>query len=370
MKDPKNQRSRWEKYFISNVSFTDVDRNDYLKKLGRIFYSWEAQKNISHLLDVFNPSIAHLYHIYHHISPSIIIELKKRRIPIVQRLSDFHLIAPNYRLFHNGAICEITKPTRFYKAIFHKCVKDSYLASLTEVMEKYIHFLLGWERENIDKYIVPSKFMARKLIDYKIPPRKIRYLHNFINSEAYQPRFGGGDYLLYFGRLSPEKGLDVLLKAMKLLPKINLKIVGDGPEYNNLMHFASKLDLGNVEFHNFLSDRQLKNVIAGCRATILPSVWFEISPNSILESYASGKPVIASKIGGIPELVHHGFTGLLFAPGSVDDCVNKITMLWKHNRFITMLGKQARTYTEQHFTPQKYYEKLMEIYTSAIREYR
>lgn len=370
MKDEKNKHTEWDKYFVSNLSFETIDLKNSLKIFTRMIYSFEAREKISQLLTSFRPDIVHLYDIYHHISPSIIFEFKKRNFPVIQRFGDYHFISPNYNLFHNGKICEVAKPVSFYKAIFHKCVKNSYLASFAEVAEKYIHYLSGWDRKYIDTFIVPSHFMKNKFIEYGIPEEKIVYLHNFIDSNMYQFSYGSGEYLLYFGRLSIEKGLDLLLKSMVKLPRVKLKIVGRGPELNNLLQLSKGLQLNNTEFIEFIDGKQLKNIISNSWATVLPSIWYENSPNSILESFASGKPVIASNIGGIPELVVDGFNGLLFKPNSQGDCIDKINQLWRNKFLRKKLGRNARDYVEKRFSPEEHYYKLIDIYKKAIEKHK
>src|SRR3989344_3962614 len=139
MLDKHNFKSNWSKYFVSNISFDKIKFYQYPQIILRTLYSIEARKKITLLLDNFKPDIAHIHSIYHQISPSILLELKKRNIPIVQTLHDYHLISPNHTLFHNGRICEITKKRNYWKAIFHRCVKQSYSASFLESVEQYLH---------------------------------------------------------------------------------------------------------------------------------------------------------------------------------------------------------------------------------------
>lgn len=366
----RNKSSKWSKYFVNYLSFEKVSLKDGFKLLGRMLYSFEARKKISQLLSMFKPNIIHLYDIYHHISPSILPELKKRKIPVVQTLGDYHFIAPNYNLFHDGRICEITKKNLYYKAILHKCVKDSYLASLAEVIEKYIHFLLGWERDYVDYFLAPSLFMKRKLIEYGLPDEKIIHLPHFVDYRQFEPNFDVGNYILYFGRLSEEKGLSFLLEVIGRLPKVKLKIAGRGPKKEKLKEQIERHGLLNVKLVGFLDGKELKHIIMNSRFTILPSIWFENAPLSILESFVSGKPVIGSNIGGIPELIKDGYNGLLFKPGNVDDLVEKINCLWSNSSKVIKMGKNARECVEKYFSPDDHYEKLMEIYKRTIFRHR
>ena len=357
--DRLNKKTAWSKFFRSNISLDRIDLKNLPKIMGGIFYSIETRNKISILSDNFQPDLVHIHNIYHHISPSILLEIKRRNIPIVMTVHDYHLISPNYHMFHNNNICEITKTNNFYKAIFHKCVKDSYLASLIEAIEKYISYILGWEKNYIDYFIVPSKFLRKKLIEYGFPSSKIIHLSHFIDFREYKLQFESGNYILYFGRLSPEKGINYLIGAMKLLPKVKLIIAGKGDE-----EYESERE--NVKFVGFKEGSALKKLIANSRFTVLPSLWYEVAPISILESFASGQPVIASNIGGIPEVIKNGQTGYLFEPGNMADLVDKINKLWNNPMLCQKLGKHAREYVKKHFGQEEHYEKLMRIYKKVI----
>src|SRR3989338_2201831 len=204
MKDERNKKVRWSKYFISNVSFEDKSINGRMRFLKRIFYSQEARQKISQLLDYFEPDIVHLHDIYHHISPSILLEIEKRKIPIVQTLGNYHLVSPNYNLFHDGKICEVIKKKRYYNAILHRCVKKSYLSSSIEVLEKYFHGKYINEEKLISKFISPSRFLKDKLIEYGVAKDKIVTIPHFVKDNYYEFK-GLRPYILYFGRLEEEK---------------------------------------------------------------------------------------------------------------------------------------------------------------------
>lgn len=370
MNDYRNNKSEWSRYFVNNISFENVEIRNGLKVFGRMIYSIEARKKISELLDKFACDIVHAHDMYHHISPSILHEIKKRDIPVIQTIGDYHLISPNYIMFHQGRICEITKSNNFWKAFFHRCVKDSYLASFAEVVEKYLHYWLGWERNYIDHFIAPSRFMESKLIEYGINKKKVVYLPYFIHYQAYKSNYNGDNYILYFGRLSPEKGLNYLINAMKVLPQINLKIAGRGNSGYVSKLKAQSAKMQNVEFVGFQEGLRLKRLISCSKFTILSSVWYEVFGLSILESFASGKPVVASNIGGIPETVKDGYNGLLFEPGNTDDCAEKINKLWNNPALCRKMGRNAREYVEKNFGPEEHYERLMEIYRKAIERHR
>jgi len=276
------------------------------------------------------------------------------------------LISPNRNMFHDGKICEITKPDKYWKAIYHKCIKNSYLFSTIEVLEKYFQRLVGWERNYIDYYICPSKFMAYKLEEYGVLPEKIIFLPNYINSVNNFSLEKKKEYILYFGRLSYEKGLDLVTKVMIHIPRVKLILAGVGHLEKILKIHKSANNINNIELIGFKKHNELNKLIQKCRFTILPSLWYENAPMSILESFACGKPVVASRIGGIPELVKEGYNGLLFEPGNVEDCKEKILRLWNDRQLCRKMGENARDYVEKNFNPEDHYQKLMSIYRKAI----
>ncbi len=369
MRCPRNEKSEWSKYFVDYILFNDIEPRQYIKVVLKMFYSFEARRKLSKLLDEFKPDIVHLHSIYHHLSPSIIFELKNRNIPIVQTVHDYHLISPNHTLFHDGKICEVTKPNHYYKAIFHKCVKKSYIASLAEALEQYTYYFLNINKY-VDTFIAPSRFLANKLIEYGIDKNKIQILHSFCDIQNFKPNFNEGIYILYFGRLSPEKGLNYLFKAMKFLPNVPIKIVGIGSMEEELKRMVIDLRLKNVEFLGFQNGEKLKQLISKSKFTILPSVCYEIFPLSVLEAFTSGKPVIGSEIGGIPESVKNGYDGFLFEPGNAEDLAEKISYLWSHPALCREMGRNAREYVEKNFGPEEHYEKLMDIYKMAIAKHK
>ncbi len=367
VKNPKNTRTNWNKYFLEYISYKNPGLSSIPAILSRFVYSVEARRKIGYLIDNFKPDIAHIHTIDLYISPSIILELKKRHIPIVYTLHNYQLLAPTSgSLFHNGKICEITKPHSYYKAIFHKCIRNSYRASAAYVIKQYMHHILG-VFNHIDIFLAPSNFIRNKFIEYGFNQKKIVRIPNFTQyQQNYSESSSLGKYILYFGRLSREKGLETLIEVMRELPDIKLKLVGSGPLLRDLLHKKSTYKLKNVEFIPQMNGSVLKFFIRKCRFSVLPSMWYEVFPMAILESFACGKTVIASNIGGIPELVHDKRTGLLFEPGNVRDLTKKISFLWSNVRLLVKLEQTAYEYINQNYSQEMHYEKIHNVYTRLI----
>src|SRR4030043_290553 len=202
---PKNLRSRWEKYFVSTAGYTsEYTVWQKIKGIFRMFYSFEAKRKINKLLDDFKPDIVNIHNIYHQLSPAILFEIKKRKIPVVMTVHDYKLINPNYNLFNNGKFYNRCKNRKFYQCFLDKCVKNSYLKSFIAMLETYWHNeILKTYRKNIDLYIVPSLFARNILSDGGVDGRKIEILPHFIKPSHTVFQYAGVErelYALYFGR--------------------------------------------------------------------------------------------------------------------------------------------------------------------------
>lgn len=351
--------------FVSKVDF-EHPRSAWAKvrAAGRLLYSFEAKRKFGALLDRRKPDIVHVHNVYHQLSPSILGEAKKRNIPVVMTLHDLSLAAPNYLLFHDGAVCEITKSNRFFRAVGHRCVKNSRLGSFLCALETWLHRALRLYTDNVDLFISPSRFLEAKLREYQVPLKRIDVVPNFTPRSA-RPASGDQGYALYASRLSEEKGVAVLLEAWKQLPSIPLKIVGSGPEADRLRQLARESHLTNVEFIGHQTGPALDGLIAGARLVVVPSLCYENQPLSVLEAFQAGKPVVASAIGGIPELVEPGTNGLLFPPGNAGALAESVRTLWNDDGLrARMSAANMRKISE--FAPDRYLARITTLYENLI----
>jgi glycosyltransferase involved in cell wall biosynthesis len=331
MHHPKNLPSLYSKYFVSRLSFNEGGLKDKLKTPGRVIYSLEAKRKFKRLLQDFKPDIIHIHNIYHQLSPSILNVASHFKIPIVMHLHDYKLICPNYQLFAHGKICEDCKPNKYINCFKNRCFQGSYSKSALASIEMYIHH--SWckiYKKNISTFIAPSNFMKEKVSEYGWDKDKITTIYNPFSANLNTNHVEiqntkKEDYLLYFGRLSPEKGLSTLLRAASISGD-NVKLAGLGPEKNNLENLAKKLKI-KVEFLGFKSGEELKNIILKAKAVVIPSIWYENMPLSLLEALNLSCLVIASNIGGLPEIVKPPKNGFLFEAGNFLDLANKIKLL-------------------------------------------
>jgi len=382
MKDKKNFDSEYSDFFINNIDFRKREGivKDF-KKLGHSLYSLEAKRKLENLIKKYEPDVAHLHNVAHHFSPSILSVLKKHNIPVIQTLHDYQLICPNFKLFTKGAICERCYKHKYYQAIFHKCIHNAYLPSIWGAFEMVIHKALQIYENVLYYYVSPSEFLAKKLEKWGYNKDKIKVLNNFIDLAKISPNYNSQGYILYFGRLAQEKGILTLLEAIKGLSGIKLKVAGIGPEEAKLKDYLKKEDLPacprrraqaglkNVEFLGFKKGEELETLISNCAFVVMPSIWYENYPYSILESFAYGKPVIGSDLGGIPEMVLDNKTGFIFPAGDSKALKEKIETLYNSQELIEQMGKQARQFVENNNDPEKHYQKLIKIYQELLLKY-
>lgn len=363
MEDKRNQPSDFAKYFVSHIDFrSSLSFIERAKTVPRIIYFSEAKKKIEQLIEETKPDLAHLHNYYHHLSPSIIHSLKKYKIPIVQTAHDYKLVCPVYIFYSGGRICESCKKRKYYWATLKRCNENSFSQSFLNTCEMYIHNTLMNIYKNIDIFIAPSKFIKEKLIEYHFDEERIVHLPNFIKIDDYIPQYSYNDYIVYFGRISKEKGILNLIKAVKEIPGLKLKIIGEGPIRKKLEDIIVEENIRNVEFLGYMVGEDLKNYIKGSMFVVLPSEWYENNPFTILESFALGKPVIGSNIGGIPELIEEEKDGLLFKIGDKDELKEKITYLVENSHLIEEMGKNARRKIEREYNEEIHYQKLMHIF--------
>lgn len=372
LEHPDNPDTPFAGYFLSNLDYREPSRIYRLRNAGRILtrtlYSWEARRKIEALIEDTDPDVAHLQSIEHHISPSILHSLRKYNIPVVQSVNIYKLVCASYRLylFGRGEICERCLYGKHYHAVLTRCVKGSLPGSFLAMIEMYLH---GWLRiyHLVDRFIVPNRFMETKLLGAGYPARKIVRLLNPLDLSEYVPSYEFGDYILYFGRIDPEKGVMTLLQAMKRLANLKLIVVGDGTQFEEISRWVGDNTVDNVELVGAKWGEALMPYLSQARLVVVPSTWYEPSPMVIYQALAMGKPVIGSNVGGIPDLLTQE-TGLLFEPGDVEDLVDKIESLAFAPKRLRSMGRAARRWAEVNLDPERYYDSLMRLYLQVIEE--
>jgi glycosyltransferase involved in cell wall biosynthesis len=379
MAHERNLDSEYARYFVDEISLERSTRRRRplanLKAAGKAIYSPEAKRKLEWLIRDEKPNLAYLHNIHHQISLSILPLLKRHSIPIVWRLHDYSLFCPNSIFYSQGSVCELCGGGRYFHIVLRRCRRGSRAASLVACLASYLD---GWLRLAgcVDLFIAPSQFLADKMVQHGLDPERLVVQPNFIpldrfdaNSSAESPgqqEPNGGDYLLFFGRLSSEKGVETLIKAMARLPNRKLLIVGEGPQRLDLENLALRVAGGRVRFTGYQPAEELMATLRRASLVVVPSEWYENCPYTILEAFAAGKPVVASRIGGIPELVKDGHDGLLFEPGNAMELADCIHALMSDGCLRRRLGESARRKIQDLYRPQSHYAGLMEMLAGIV----
>lgn len=373
MKDDRNWPDENEKYFVENI---DYETNNPIKKAKyaiKYIYSFEAKRKIGQLLDYEKPDIVHLNHIHHQITLSVVDEIKKRNIPMVFTLHDVICACPNYMMFSHGKVCEKCIQGDFINCIKERCVKDSLSKSILAAVESWNYRRMN-VYDDIDAYIAPSDFYRKKLAESKFTKRPIYHFKNMLPvGTVYGQTKEREDYILFFGRLSKEKGILTLIQAVeKMKQKKSLCIVGDGPLRNELETYCLEHNIqGRVTFLGYKSGKELEDIVRKAKCVVLASEWYENGPYAIAEASAYGTPCIVSDMGGLPETVIEGYNGYICEAGNVDSLSSKIDAIYQlNNDAYARMCYNAAVKAEIDYNPQNYLDKIVGLYQSLIKEKR
>ena len=352
-------------YRIPYLDFKDPNAS-LLKKVkmaAHALYSTSARRAMRSCLADFSPDLAHVRGIYHHLSPSILWELKQQGIPVLYHLNDFKILCPTYNFVTDGRACkEHCKNGAFYKVVTKGCYDGPRSSAVVLAAEAYLHKWLRTYERCVDLFLAPSEFARDKLIASGFPAQRIEVLPHFQALPGKEDIAIDEGYLLYFGRLSAEKGVYELLRAMARLPHIPIVIAGDGPERPRLESLAKELNLNQVLFAGMVQGDELQKLIAGCSFSVFPSHAYETLGKSILESYAWGRPVVASDLGSRREFVQHGVTGLLYSDGDREQLADSIGFLFDRPDLSEKMGAAARSRVQAKHDPDRHLEKLLDLY--------
>lgn len=364
MHHPKNLKTEWSQYFVDEVEYGHIySKASKILMATKVIYSFEAQKKVHRLIDAFQPNIAHIHCIYHHLSPSILPVLRKANIPVVMTAHELKVNCPAATMLNSQGICERCKGGNLSNVFKYRCIKNSITASALVTVESSVHRWLNIYRKNLSKVIAPSRFYLEKYVEWGWPRDQLAYIPNYIDSSILEPQFNPGNYFLYFGRLSAEKGIYTLVKAA-CQAGVKLKIAGIGPEEKELKALATKLG-GDVEFLGYRSGNDLHDLIRNARAVVLPSEWYENAPISLLESCALGKVIVGARIGGIPEIIEEGLNGLCFESGNVNELVEILRDVESFSDLkIEKMGQASRELVETRFNRKQYVEAILSLYSS------
>lgn len=360
MRHPRNLASPFEEHFVRERDYRGEHGAGGSIALGlSMISSREAVKKIGRLCDQERPDVAHFHNIYHQLTPSILSEVNKRRIPAVMTLHDYKVVCPTYRLFRAGEICEQCVGGHFHRAVATRCAEGSFWRSLLLAAESTWHHARDSYRKNVDLFLAPSRFLREKAISGGLSPDRVRHFPNFVPSlpEA-PPIVHGKPYVLFAGRLSREKGLLTLLAAFRASRgRGDLLVAGEGPLKIELERAAAE-DARVVPL-GMLDEVEIVRYLRGSKAVVVPSLWYENAPMIVLEALGLGVPVIASELGGLPEYVVEGKGGCLVPAGDVEALSAVLDRALEDARFAGSVGAGESVEAPDH---DRFIERTLGVY--------
>ena len=317
---------------------------------------------IAEVVSKFCPDIIHAHNTFPLISPSLYWSAAQADVPVIQTLHNFRLLCLNGLFLREGRVCEDCQGRLPWRGVVRKCYRGSGAASAALAGMLTLHRGLGTYRHKVARYIALNDFCRTKFIEGGLPAERIVVKPNFVDFSA--PDVVSREGFLFVGRLSVEKGVQTLASAADLLPDAQLRVAGDGPE-------SALLDGANgITRLGSLPGEVVRQEMNRAMALVIPSIWYENFPRTIVEAFATGLPVIASRIGALADLVRDGETGLLFEPGNPHDLAEKMTWALVNPGAMADMGRKALLQYEAEFTAERNYEQFMAIYADVLQEQR
>ncbi|MEE9403823.1 MAG: glycosyltransferase family 4 protein [Algisphaera sp.] len=367
-----DERRMLESHGHTVVQYTR--HNDEVEKLSKLrlaagtVWSRRTVREITELIARESPDIAHFHNTLPLMSPAVYSAAHRAGIPTVQTLHNYRFLCPKATFFRDDQLCEKCLPKRVkWPAIQHACYRDDRLASATVTAMLTIHGMRGTYHRDVDAYIACSPFTRDKMIEGGLPADRIHYKPNF---EPSIPQVGRGDggYALYLGRLSPEKGVTVLVDTWRRLPGRRLEVIGRGPQQDLVDALAAERP-NDVVRHHWVDDDELNRLLSGAALLVLPSMNYEGFPKVIVESFARGLPVVASNVGAMAAVIRDGENGRLARFGDAEDFARVIAQTLDDPAGLAQMRINARRDFEENYTADINHDLLMQVYDAAAQRF-
>jgi glycosyltransferase involved in cell wall biosynthesis len=360
MTDERNEPSRYAGSFAGRRQYRSGATLGKIRSALALMHSSEAAFRMGQLIDATRPDIVHCHNIYHQLTPSIIGAARSRGVPVVLTLHDYKPVCPAYLRLRDGKPCSDCLNGDFRPVMKHRCADGSLGKSALLYGEAVIQRRLG-NYEKVSRFVAPSRFMRDSIV-HRFPPERVNLLYNGVDLGSISASDQDDGYALYLGRLSSEKGIETLLRThAEADGRWPLMVAGTGP-----MGEAFRTTYPTARFAGHLAGEALRSAIARAGAVVVPSECLENCPMAVLEAMAYGKPVVGSRMGGIPELIADGETGLLFDAGSVGSLAAALSRLMQAPDLRREMGRNARLRAERHFSLAAHNRGLLDIYESVL----
>lgn len=328
----------------------------------RGIYSPAAKNKMAEVIQKIHPDIVHVHNLYPLFSPSVLLACRKADVPVVMTCHNYRLTCPIGIHLIKGKICERCNPGREYWCILKNC-RNNIAESISYALRNLVARKLHVYENTVTLFLALSNFQKQQLIFAGFPENKIVVLPNMVGVLPTLDGGKNGDYIAFAGRMSPEKGVQILLKASQLTPNLPFRITGDVSS----MYMAEYAVPSNVRFNGWMNSSELPEFYKKARFIVVPSLWYEPFGLVTVEAMGHGLPVIASRRGGLPEIVEDGVTGLLFEPGNAEDLAEKIKYLWENPKICREMGQAGRKKVIREYGEEVYFNRLMKVYETAIR---
>ena len=336
-----------------------------VRMLFRAPYSKVVENDLAVFVRKHKPDIAHVHNVFPLLTPAVYRALRDCGVPVVQTVHNFRFLCPNGQFYIHDHICEACQEHGYFSAVRKRCMQDSVVVSWAYAAAIERAWKCGIIPDYICSYIVLNHFFAERLIRSGVPRSRIHVLGNFATDtlEAVPTK---KDYVLYFGRLSREKGIRTLLDAWERIEGAVLKIAGSGPLAKEVEERAARMGGQRIQVLGHVTGDEKRDLIQGALCLVVPSEWYENFPISVVEAMSCGTPIVASRIGGLPELVSDGVTGLLYDSGDSIKLEALLRKMISDRGLARRLACNALVAARDEYGPQKHYDGLIEIYTRAI----
>jgi glycosyltransferase involved in cell wall biosynthesis len=329
--------------------------------------TWSARsyRALAQVVDEVGPDVAHVHHVFEGLTTSVLDVLHRRGVPTVMTLHDYKPVCPNYRLFVEGAPCTRCLSGRYVEAVHHRCLEGSRWRSVAAATDAYVSRVRGLY-DRVDRFLAPSAFLRDRVVEGGIRADHVHVLPNPVVAAA-EPRRARDEppYVLYAGRLVAEKGIDTLLDAAARLPDgARLRLMGSGRMEAHVRGRVAAEGLP-VEVLGARGPQEVAAHVRTAAAAVLPALWWENCPMAVLEAAAQGIPVVASAVGGIPELVDDGVTGLLVPPGDASALASALSRLVDHRDEAARMGAAAWARVRTRHDPGRHVSDLLGSYAEV-----
>lgn len=356
----------------------EIKNYNLLKKVLLFFdtiFSIRTYKEVKRIIKQEKIDIVHVHNTMPLISPSVYWAAFKSKVPVIQTIHNFRLVCPNGLLFRNNTVCEDCINHSLFSAIKHKCYKNSFLNTLAVITMLKFNRVIGTYKK-VNKYIVLSDFSKHKL-EKIIESGYMEIKKNFIPNDDFENNLElnnklqleiDNNYFIFAGRLEASKGIFFLIDAWKEIEDLKLYIFGSGPEENNIKELINLNKINNIKIFGKCERNKLFNYIKKSKAVIVPSLLYEGLPMIIIETFAFGKPIVATKIGNLKELIKEGKNGLLFSPNNKEEFKEKICRLIKDDNLYRSLCEGAYKEFIDNYSERINYSEIMRIYNNLLGE--